>query len=70
MDSSEIIDGLSSFFCIVGSVVTGILACRAGGLDYESLCDDTTDNTNVVADTLEEEDDDNESKHLYGVVVK
>ena len=51
-------------------MVTGILACRAGGLDYESLCDDTTDNTNVVADTLEEEDDDNESKHLYGVVVK
>ena len=29
-----------------------------------------TDNMNVVADTLEEEDDDNESKHLYGVVVK
>ena len=49
-------------------MVTGILACRAGGLDYESLCDDTTDNMNVVADSLEE--DDEEIKHLYGVVVE
>ena len=34
-------------------------------IDIE-LCDDTMDNTNVVVDTLDEEDDDKESTH--GVV--
>ena len=42
-----------------------------GGPGSESLCDDTTDNKNVV-DTLDKESDDDmeESKHLYGVVVE
>ena len=53
--------------------------CWFSGFEYspagrgpgsKSLCDDTTDNKNVVADTLDEEDDDIESKHLDGVVVE
>ena len=38
------------------------------GPGFESVNDDTTDKRNVVQDTLEEEDDDSKSKHLYGVV--
>ena len=41
-----------------------------GGPGSKSLCDDTTGNMNVVADTLDEEDDDIESRHLNGVVVE
>ena len=42
-----------------------------GGPGSESLCDDTTDNRNVVADTLDEDDDDKESNHgVMKVVVE
>ena len=37
-----------------------------GGPVSKSLCDGTTDNKNIVVDTLDEEDDDIESNH--GVV--
>ena len=40
-----------------------------GGPGSESLSDDTTDKRNVVQDSLEDEDDDKESKHLYVVKI-
>ena len=54
---------------VVGSVDLRILACWAGGPGSESLSDDTTDKRNVVQDSLEDEDDDKESKHLYVVKI-
>ena len=43
-----------------------------GGPGFESLCDDTTDNMNVVLDSLDRDDDDldKDSKHAEGMVVE